>query len=154
MTGVALPAEGVVLEARSPVVDAAVQLDDPAYYPYQRQRLHVALTIAEGWHIYGPVVPDGYTPLRVTVSSDPAGAVIEPIDWPTTTPIVVAGLDERFEAYGGRLDLVAPFEVIVPRGTGDVRLDVRIDLQACSDVECMPPRFIEVSTVVPERAVP
>ena len=87
-----------VTKAEGPVVLSRARLDSPTYFAYQRLGLHLDLAIAAGWHAYGPTVPDGYQPLRVTAESTPPGARVGPIEWPPTRPFRVA-----LPAYGSAL---------------------------------------------------
>ena len=154
LTGVSTPVAGVERETRRGVLHAQLQLDGSTYFTYQRQDLHVGLTVAPDWHVYGPVVPAGYTPLRVAIASKPSGVQAGNVDWPETTSLVIAGLEERFEVYRSRVDLVVPLDMIVRRGTGDLLLDVRIDFQACNEIKCLPPSTLIMSMAVPEAPVP
>ena len=146
----AAPPDAPAGTAQEAVVSAAVWLDSPTYYAYQRVGLQVELTIAPGWHIYGPSTPKGYIPLALTVASQPAGAQLGPIPWPVTRPFRVAGLAEEFAAYDGKVRIDAPVEFIIDRGSGQARLDVGIAFQACNATECFAPSAITVLLTVPE----
>jgi len=144
------PADAPSATARETVVSAVVGLDSPTYYAYQRLGLRIELNIAPGWHIYGSATPDGYVPLSLGVSSDPAGARLGPVPWPPTRPFTVAGLDDEFAVYDGAVRIDAPVEFIIPRGSGAARLEVTVAFQACSTTECFAPSSITVSLAVPE----
>lgn len=146
----AAPADAPSAMAREAVVSAAIRLDSPTYYAYQRLGLQIELTIAPGWHIYGPVTPDGYVPLAISVSSTPEGARLGPLTWPATRPFHVAGLDEEFAVYDGTVRLEMPIEFIIQRDSGDARLEVAIAFQACSATECFAPARVAATLVVPE----
>ena len=139
-----------VTKAEGPVVLSRARLDSPTYFAYQRLGLHLDLAIAAGWHAYGPTVPDGYQPLRVTAESTPPGARVGPIEWPPTRPFRVAGIAEEFAVYDGDLRLVVPVEFIIERGSGTAHLDVRVEFQACSETECLPPAAAGAAIDVPE----
>ena len=126
------------------------RLDSPTYFAYQRLGLHVDLVIAPEWHLYGPEAPAGYQQLEIAVTSEPAGARLGAIPWPAAAPFRVAGLDEDFAVYEGSVGITIPIEFIIPRGSGDVRLEVRIRSQACSTTECLPPASIRTTIAIPE----
>jgi len=125
-------------------------LDSSTYFAYQRLGLHIKLEIAPGWHLYGPVVPEGYQPVEIAVRSEPSGATLGAIAWPPAAPFHVAGLDEDFAVYEGSIDITIPIEMIIARGSGEVRLEIEIRSQACSATECLPPATAQGALLVPE----
>ena len=149
-TSATAPADAPSAMAREAVVSAAIRLDSPTYYAYQRLGLQIELTIAPGWHIYGPVTPDGYVPLTVDATSTPEGVRLGPVTWPPTRPFHVAGLDEEFAVYDGSVRLDVPIEFIIQRDSGEARLDITIAFQACSATECFAPTRVAATLVVPE----
>ncbi|HUQ16172.1 MAG TPA: protein-disulfide reductase DsbD domain-containing protein [Candidatus Saccharimonadales bacterium] len=149
-TSAGAPVDAPSATAREAVVSASVRLDSPTYYAYQRLGLQIDLTIAPGWHIYGPMTPDGYTPLAVTVTSVPAGVRVGPIAWPATRPFQVAGLDDGFAVYDGTVRLDVPVEFIIQRDSGEAGLEVTVAFQACSATECFAPAAITAALAVPE----
>lgn len=99
-------------------------------------RLHVDLEVAEGLHIYGAPISDGYTALKIEITTF-EGLTAEQAKLPDPKPFRVEGLDEDFVVYEGHIDASIPFSI---DGTpGDVTLAVTIRYQACSEVECFPP---------------
>ena len=141
-----------IVEGRAREEHLAVRawIDAPMYYAYQRLGLHVELTIAPGWHIYGTEVPAGYQPLEIAVTSEPTGARLGAIPWPNTRAFRVDGLDEDFSVYEGSLRLAIPVELIIARGSGDVRLAVEVRSQACSATACQPPSSVRTTLTIPE----
>ena len=125
-------------------------IDSPTYYAYQRLGLHLELRVARGWHIYGSAVPAGYQPLEIAVRSEPPGAQLGPIRWPQPTPFRVAGLVEDFAVYEGFLLLTIPIDLVIPRGSGPVRIKIEIRSQACSATECLPPASVSTTIAMPE----
>ena len=140
------------VEGRARVEHLAVRawIDSPTYFAYQRLGLHVDLTIAPEWHVYGPEAPAGYQPLEIAVTGAPPGARLGAIPWPATAPFRVAGLDEDFAVYEGSVGITIPIELIIPRGSGDIRLEVDVRSQACSATECLPPASVRTTIVIPE----
>ncbi len=154
LTGDGVASAGVAVSTRGDVVTAVVRLDAASYFAYQRLGLHVRLETTPGWHIYGPTAPDGYTPVSIQLANAPAGLSLGEIPWPPTKPFRIEGLSERFEVYEGALELDLPIHFVINRGSGSARFDVRIDIQACSSTECLPPSALVTSFDVPEQAVP
>jgi len=146
----AAPADGVAGSGHEAVVSATARLDSATYYAYQRLGLLVELTVAPGWHVYGPSTPDGFVRLTLAVSSAPAGARVGAVAWPATRPFSVAGLVEEFAVYDGTVRISAPVEFIIDRGSGTVGLEVTLSFQACSATECFAPSSLTVPLTVPE----
>ena len=140
--------------ASAGTVSARASLDSSSYFAYQRLGLHLELKIGPGWHIYGPVVPTGYTGLRIEAKSEPPGVTVGTPRWPETRPFRVEGLDELFAVYEGTLDVTVPLDFIINRGSGSVRLEIGVRFQACSDRECLPPTSLALTLTVPEAPVP
>lgn len=122
--------------------------------PYQRLGLHLQLSIEPSWHVYGPVVPPGYTALGIAVRSEPEGVRAGDIGWPATAPFHIQGLTEEFSVYTGMIEIVAPLEFILPRNSGVARVEIRVTFQTCNATECLPPNAIEVVLAVPEAPAP
>lgn len=140
--------------ASNGVAAARAWLDSPTYFAYQRLGLHVELTIDPGWHVYGPVVPPGYTGLRIETQSEPTGVQLGTPRWPETKPFRVEGLDEQFAVYEGSVGIAVPADFIVNRGSGPVRLEIVLRFQVCSERECLPPTSLALTLTVPEAPVP
>jgi DsbC/DsbD-like thiol-disulfide interchange protein len=140
--------------ASAGIVSARASLDSSHYFAYQRLGLHLELTIAPGWHVYGPAVPPGYTGLRIDAKSDPPGVTLGTPRWPKTRPFRVEGLDEQFAVYEGMLEITVPVDFIINRGSGPVRLDSVLRFQACSERECLAPTSLALTLTVPEAPVP
>lgn len=136
------------------IVSARAWLDSSRYFAYQRLGLHLELTIEDGWHVYGPVVPAGYTGLQIEAMSEPPGVVLGTPRWPETRPFRVAGLDEEFAVYEGTLAVTVPVDFSINRGSGPVRLEIVLRFQACSERECLPPTSLALTLTVPEALVP
>lgn len=113
-----------------------ILIAEAAYRPYEKLRLHVDVQPADGLHVYGLPVPSGYTPLAIWI--DPVESMeVEPIALPVPHPFSVAGLNESFFVYEGRVAGTLPFHI--DTDLGDITLTVRIAYQACSDVVCFAP---------------
>ena len=152
LTGAQPAGTGEPVAARAAATHLAIRswIDSPTYYAYQRLGLHIELTIAPGWHLYGPRVPAGYQPLEIAVRTTPSGGALAAIPWPPTTPFRVDGLAEEFAVYEGTVRLAIPIELVIPRGSGELRLELEIRSQACSATECLPPASTTTAITLPE----
>lgn len=145
--GLASALAGPAARAEAAVVSVRAYLDSPHYRYFQRLWLGVELDIAPGWHVYAPPVPDGYTPLTVTVSPI-EGLVSGGTTSPAPRAFAVPGLEEAFFVYEGRVRLMCP--LTFTEDVGDQTLDVTVRFQACSASECLAPDAVTVR--LPVRA--
>ncbi len=122
--------------AEGPGLRAIASLDAAAYRPYQQMRLRIDMEVAEGLHIYGAPIPDGYTALQIEITTF-EGLTTGHARLPEPRSFRVEGLDEDFVVHEGRIEASIPFSI---DGTlGDVTLAITIRYQACSEIECFPP---------------
>jgi Disulphide bond corrector protein DsbC/AhpC/TSA family len=147
--GVAAPRHGPEAAAEAQAVRVRAYFDSPTYRPYQQLQLTVELTIAPGWHAYVDPVPEGYTALNVAFSAVDgvqAGAAV----WPAGHEMRVAGRDEQFIVLEGMIRGCVPVTFAVAAGTGDVRSEVTVHYQACTETECLPPATVNLPLLVRE----
>ncbi len=141
--------------AEAPVEAAASELaveawlDSPTYRPYQMLRAHVRLRIPPGQHVYGRPIPDGYTPLSVTL--EPAeGLVAGETELPPPRPFPIAdGGDEHFVIHEGELTATIPFRI--EANPGPSALDLLVAYQACTDTLCHPPAELRLRLPIEGR---
>ncbi len=140
--GLSEPARTATARAQGPGLDVAAWLDAPAYRPYQKLRLHLALRVAPELHVYAAPTPEGFTPLTVEIAPR-AGLSVWPLAAPTPQPFRLAGLDETFLVHEGTFRVSVPFSIDVAAGA--VTLDVRVRYQACSATECYQPTTLALT---------
>ena len=143
MLGTGLPGETLPdVTIGAPQVEIRAHLDSPTYWRYQRLHLMVDLSVAPGYHLYATPIPDGYTPLKVTVEAEPAE--IGEVVLPPAHPFRVDGLDEQFWVYEGTVRLTVPIEFVMNRGepAGDrtIRRDRRRIRRAARQTATRPRR--------------
>jgi peroxiredoxin len=132
-----LDAEPVVsARAKAWSVQVAAWLDTATYRPYQRLRVHAAVRVEPGLHVYGVPVPEGYVPLRIELAPF-EGLIAEPATLPAPQPFRMEGLDERFVVYEGTVRAAIPFRIEPMLDEAILRVLVRY--QSCSASVCNPP---------------
>ena len=125
-------------------------LDADRFRPYQQLQLHIEVTLAPDWHIYGHPTPDGFHPVEVDI--DPVeGLVVGPAQWPTAEPFRIDGLDEEFLVHAGTVTAKIPltFEM---RKQGSVTIRGRLRFQMCNDRECLPPSSLPFELAIEEAS--
>jgi hypothetical protein len=149
---------GLVLPAQEPPpapgdhnTGVRVWPDHPGWAWYQHNRIHVALDLAKGWHVYVDPVPDGYVPLSVTVDA-PDSVAVHPAAMPAGREHRVDGLDERFVVADDGAEVVVPLTFVTERGSGPVRIVVHVTYQACNDSTCIAPETLSTHLELPESS--
>jgi hypothetical protein len=117
-------------------VTITVGVDADSYRPYEKHELHVTLEMAPGVHIYGTSVPEGFTPLEVTIAPFD-GLDVGQAELPPPHPLRIEGIDEEFLVYNGAVEAVVPFDLVPFQETATLAVEVRY--QACTDSLCYPP---------------
>jgi peroxiredoxin len=118
-------------------VAITVWADSPSYRPYEKHEVHVDLQLADGIHVYGTPIPDGYVALDARIAPC-EGLDAQPVQLPPAHPFQVAGLDESFFAYHGEVSAVIPFNIVPYRERATLSITVRC--QACTETTCYPPQ--------------
>jgi hypothetical protein len=136
--GVSTVEGGPTVEGADEAVRVRAWLDSPTYGLFQRVHLNVELAVAEGFHVYGDPVPDGYTPLSVDVAPI-AGMERGAISWPAPGRFTIEGLREEFWVHEGTIRAALPLTFTAAPGAGDHVIQAVVRYQACSHSACLPP---------------
>ena len=123
--------------------------------------LHVRLELADGLHVYGEPLPDGFYATTATVRPSTGIRVGEPV-YPQTTPRAFPALDVTLNTYEGVVDIAVPVTRTAEwdelaefrRRAGfpslaAVTLDIEVNYQACSETICYRPERVRFSIPVP-----
>lgn len=140
-------ASGAAARAETPGVTVLAYLNSPTYRAQQSLELTVELVIAQGLHIYGEPVPEGFIPLSIEVEPV-ADLDVGPLEGPAPRPLEIEGLDEPLLTHEGlvRFSRVLRFA----RHSRDQEIGVRVRYQACSETDCQLPSAVRL--VLPVRA--
>lgn len=115
------------------------------YYPLQRLRLHVCLEIPPGIHVYAAPVPAGFVPLTIALRPIPGVSASE-VALPAPRSLRLPGFDEQFLVHDGRVCGRVGF--MIERNIGRVELKVGVRFQACDDVVCYPPSYVDLAVAL------
>ncbi len=119
-------------------LDGFVALTDSVAHLAQIVTVTVELNLKDGFHVYGKPIPKGYFPLQIEFESNDIFEV-DPFEFPEPAAFSVAGLDEAFFVYSGKLKLQSKLRVKTRRNLGDHMVRARLTLQACNKTACMMP---------------
>lgn len=143
--GIASSEHGPEALGQSEGVKVRAYLDSDTYRFFQRLWLTVELTLEPGLHVYAQPIPEGYIPLAIEVAPI-EGVVVGHPQWPTSHPFHVAGLDEAFYVYEGKVTVSLP--VTLTQEGDDQMLQVMVRYQACSHTDCFLPSAIALQLPV------
>lgn len=139
--GVPDATHGREARAGSDGVSVRVYLDSDSYRSVQLLRLFAEFSIAPGLHVYSDPVPEGYNPLRVDVTPVD-GLTIYPLEGPPTRRFQIEDWDEEFWVYEGTVRLSRT--LAVSKKLDVPALQVTIQYQACSEIDCLMPEDFEL----------
>lgn len=143
--GITSSVHGNEADGQSDGVKVRAYLDSETYRFFQRLWLTVELDIDPGLHVYGQPIPEGYIPLAIEVAPI-QGMVVGTPQWPTPKSFHVAGLDEEFKVYEGKVAVSLP--VTLTQEGDDQMLQVVVRYQACSKTDCFLPNSIALQLPV------
>ena len=140
-----------VNEQTSSGVMVRASLDKDSYAWGQRIWLTVELDIPDGLHVYARPTPEGYYPLNIALE---AIERVEPglAQFPESRPFRVAGLDESFHVFEGRVRVHMPVTFMLVDG-GTIDLVVNVSFQACSETECLMPESVRFVLPISEQSL-
>lgn len=128
--------------ADGPALAAAAWVAEPDYRPLEVARVEVSLQVADGFHVYAPPTPPGYTALAVGLAPLD-DMTFEPPALPAGEPFRMADLDEEFFVLSGTVRTSLSFAI--ERDRGPVVLTVRVRYQACDERTCEMPATLEIA---------
>jgi len=118
-------------------------------------RIYVRIELAEGLHIYGEPLPEGFVATTVKVEETKGLRAGKPV-YPKTTPKEFEGLDATLNIYEGIVDIAIPVTATKEvRNWGQKRtqdslgVDLVVRYQACTESVCHVPRTEELTLEIP-----
>lgn len=129
-------------------INIRAELMTKTLHPRQRSLIYVTLELAEGLHVYGEPISDGFLPTSVQATGTEGLAFGEP-QFPETKPFKIEEIDEEFNAFEGNVEIVIPVSSTI-REVGTAEIEIKVAFQACTDSMCYIPRTetikLELST--------
>nr|ACS68547.1 AhpC/TSA family protein [uncultured bacterium FLS18] len=120
-----------------------------------KSTLYIRLEVAEGLHVYGEPLPEGFIPTTVEIKPIKGVRLYEP-EYPKTHPIDFKGLGVKLNVYEHVVDIAVPLVATaevrgwgVPRSQNTVALEARVTYQVCSDTVCFAPESVDLTLEVP-----
>ncbi len=117
--------------------------------------LYCRLELAEGLHVYGGPVPEGFVATQVEVKETP-GVRIGEAAYPPTKPLEFKALDATLNVFEGVVDIAIPITANAeflnwtkPHTQKSVKVDLSVRYQACNDTVCFVPKTVPISVELP-----
>ncbi len=126
----------------TPSLSASAYFSSATVRHKQLTVLTVEVSPADGIHVNGSPVPEGYVPIELTLDES-EDVSLERVDYPEPEVIELPSLGERLPAYKGRFEIKARC-LGIKRSREEERLLVtaRLRYQACDDRECYLPEVM------------
>ena len=124
-------------------VQIRAELMTKTLHPRQRSLIYVTLELAEGIHVYGEPITDGFLPTTIQATGTEGLTFGEP-QFPDTKPFTIEEIDEQFNAYDGNVEIVIPVTSAI-REVGTAEINLKVSFQACTDAMCYIPRTETIS---------
>lgn len=121
--------------------------------PGGRVKVTLRGVVQAGWHVYGlQQLPDGPTPLRVTVDApDIAAADGQPIGSPATR-LQDPSFNLETQYYEHDFTVTAPVRIGPHATAGQQKIPISVRFQTCNGKICQPPKTVRLSVPVTIRA--
>jgi hypothetical protein len=104
--------------------------------------------VAAGWHLYAlKQVPEGPTPLVVTVADNPVAKAGGAATGTTPSKVHDPAFDLDTQFYAGAFTLTVPVR-FAPHTTGQQSIPVNVRFQTCNGRICQPPKTVRLSVPV------
>ena len=132
----------------------AFLVDDSLKFEY-RSLINVRLELAEGLHVYGGDLPEGF--FSTTASIDETkGLRIGDAAYPETMPMRFDALDATLNVYEGIVDIKIPVSLtaevmnwIIWDKPEFMEIPIKVNYQACSGTVCYTPKTESLTVRVP-----
>jgi hypothetical protein len=147
--------EAPAVELANDQVNISAFLSDTSLKFETQSTIYVRFELAEGLHMYGRPLPDGYIASEATIP-DTVGLRVGEVHYPQTQPREFAELGVTLNVYEGVVDVAIPVtpnsELFGPRPSNQpTELDIPVSVlfQACSETICYTPRTENFSLTLP-----
>lgn len=114
----------------------------------QSVTIALKLSIASGWHIFGPEPKvEGVRPSALAVSTAP-GLAVSPVRMPAARKVRVEALGADANVYEGVITVPVTVKAASGATVGPRTLEATLSYQACSEKQCLMPRKLVVKLSV------
>ena len=135
---------GEIQAVTTPHLTARAYFASPTIRRGQLVVLTVEISLADGMHIYGRPLPEGYIPVELTLDGS-EDLLLDRVAYPEPEEMDLEALGERLPVYTGQLEIKAH----CLGGNKDQKeifqVTARLRYQVCNDRECYLPQTLTLS---------
>ena len=128
----------------TPHLTASAYFAAPTIRPNQLTVLTVEIAMVDGIHINARSLPEGYTPVELTLDSD-GGLVLERVSYPEPERLFLEALDETLQVYTDKAKIKAHCRSVTRGQAETLQLTARLTYQACDDRTCFLPQTLTLT---------
>ena len=132
---------GEVRVVTTPHLTAEAYFASPTVRARQVTVLTVEISLADGIHVNGRSVPEGYIPVELSLE-DGDGLLLERVDYPEPEEIYLEPLRETLPVHSGRLEIKARCIGVRRDQAEEFEVAAKLRFQACDDRECYSPQTV------------
>lgn len=154
-----MPQESPQESLRNDQIKITAFLADESLKFEYRSLIHVQLELAEGLHVYGGDLPEGYFATTVSVD-ETKGLRVGELSYPETTRKKFDALDVSLDVYEGVVDIGIPVSLtaevmnwIIRDKPKFMEIPINVNYQACSGEVCYTPKTETLTVKVPVSAL-
>jgi hypothetical protein len=136
----AVSEEAPTVTLRNGALTIVIGLSTARAFAGQEISFFAKFALEPGWHVYGALLPAGYTTTSVTF--DGPAIVRQSFDLPPAAPMQVKFLEETVPVHSGSFQSLGSLLLKFPLDAGKIMLSGRVSFQQCSDTVCEPPEAI------------
>ena len=113
----------------------------PTIRPSQFNVLTLEVGMADGLHVNGRPLPEGFIPIELTVDGGTA-LVVDRVEYPETETMEIAGLGEKLPVHSGRFKIKAICVGTRDAEEGPIAVVASLRYQACDETACYLPQTV------------
>ena len=132
---------GEIQVITTPQLTARAYFASPTIRPRQFTVLTVEISLANGMHVNGRPLPEGYIPVELSLDEGD-GVILDSVVYPEPEEMYLEPLDERLPVYSGQLEIKARCLGVRRDQAEEIEVAANLHYQACDDHECYLPQTI------------
>jgi|SRR5579871_4415402 len=135
--------------ARAETVTWTASVSPATSKPSATLNVTLAAKVAEGWHVYAlKQLPNGPTPLRITVDQNPLATRAGEPKGSAPTTVHDPAFDLDTPLYSKAFSVSVPLTLAATAKAGKQVIPVTVRFQTCNGKICQPPKTVHLSAPV------
>ena len=134
---------GEVQTVETEELAARAYFASPTIRQSQFNVLTVEVGMAEGMHVNGRPLPEGYIPVELTVDGGTA-LIVDEVEYPEAESLEIAALGDTLPVHSGRFKIKANCVGTRDAEEGPIEVVASLRYQACDDMACYLPQTVTI----------